>query len=53
MALNNADDSLVTFNQIFLVKTKLNREKIKLWLPPYTTEESEPGDIPVVCNAVL
>ncbi|XP_076088637.1 NEDD8 ultimate buster 1-like [Mytilus galloprovincialis] len=28
------------------VREKLNYEKIKLWLPPYTTESDEKGDIP-------
>ena len=31
-----------------LVREKLNQEQIKLWLPPYTTETSEAGDIPQV-----
>lgn len=32
------------------VREKLNSEKIKLWLPPYTTESDEKGDIPKVCS---
>ncbi|CAC5368288.1 unnamed protein product [Mytilus coruscus] len=28
------------------VREKLNSEKIKMWLPPYTTENNEKGDIP-------
>ncbi|CAH1788889.1 unnamed protein product [Owenia fusiformis] len=29
-----------------LIRDKLNHEKIKLWLPPYTTELGEKGEIP-------
>ena len=30
------------------VREKLNTEKVKLWLPPYTTETQEKGEIPLV-----
>ena len=43
------EESLVTFDELFLVRCKLNREKIKLWLPPYTVD-GDKGDIPMVSN---
>lgn len=30
------------------LRDKLNSEKIKLWLPPYTSEEGGKGEIPQV-----
>ena len=30
------------------IREKLNAEKIKLWLPPYTSENGEKGEIPQV-----
>ena len=30
------------------VREKLNVEKIKLWLPPYTAENGEKGEMPQV-----
>ena len=30
------------------IREKLNAEKIKLWLPPYTTESGEKGETPQV-----
>ena len=47
MANKFGEESLVTFDELFLIKTKLNRERIKLWLPPYTVDGVK-GDIPMV-----
>ncbi|XP_057303913.1 NEDD8 ultimate buster 1-like [Hydractinia symbiolongicarpus] len=33
--------------KICIVRSKLNKEKIKLWLPPFTTENGEKGDVPM------
>ena len=38
-----------TDNQVqHLVREKLNAEKVKLWLPPYTTEDGQKGEAPEV-----
>ncbi|KAK7498565.1 hypothetical protein BaRGS_00010225 [Batillaria attramentaria] len=29
------------------IREKLNADKVKLWLPPYTTEEQERGEVPL------
>ena len=42
------EESLVSFEELFLVRSKLNSEKVKLWLPPYTVD-GEQGAVPMVC----
>ena len=34
------------------VRERLNRDKIKLWEPPYTNSEGVKGDTPNVCNFI-
>lgn len=39
--------------KICIVRSKLNKEKIKLWLPPFTSENGEKGDVPMVCTFIF
>ena len=43
MALNFKEEELQS-----QVKSKLNAEKVKLWLPPHTTDEGHKGEVPQV-----
>ena len=31
------------------LRQKLNAETVKLWLPPYTTQDGQKGEVPNVC----
>ena len=35
------------------VREQLNKEKVKLWLPPYTTEDVGKGEQPKVTQLIL
>ena len=50
---SSTPDSVLDEVKKALVRQKLNGENIKLWLPPYTTETGEAGEIPQVSTKRL